>query len=193
MDITFEQPFADPRGSADRVRRFGRTAIVALVFGALATWGAAGALASPDAGGFTSHPVSVSAGAGTMFRLPEIAPGRTITRFATVRSSGGPATVRLFAHVSGIGLARWLSITVTRGTGGAHGFVPASADRGAGPGVVYSGRLSAFPASWDDGIDLGAGSTVGTATFRFDIRISDAAAAQGLAAGADFVWEARQA
>jgi hypothetical protein len=194
MDIAFAQPFADPGGSAEVVRRFGRTAVVVLVFGALAVWGAAGALASTDAGGFTAHPVSVSATGGAMFRLPAVAPGRTVTRYSTVHSSGEPADLRLFASVSGTGLARFLTVTVTRGSRTADGFVPAGFDRGAGPGVVYSGPLSVFPRSWDGGIELGGTSATGTsATFRFDVTLANASAAQGLTAGAAFRWETRQA
>ncbi|MGZ4137715.1 MAG: hypothetical protein ACXVPX_09110 [Actinomycetota bacterium] len=193
MDITFEQPFAELRGGADSIRRLTRSAVVAVVFGALAVWGAAGALASTDAGGFVHDPVSVSTSTGTMFTLPALAPGESVTRFATVTSAGSPATVRLFATVSGTGLARFLSITVTRGTGGTKAFVPATTG-GAGSGIVYSGTLADFPQTWGGGVRLGGTWPAGHGeTYRFEISLSNAAAAQGLTAGADFRWEARQA
>jgi hypothetical protein len=192
MDITFDQPFGELRGGTDAVRRLARSAVVAVVFGAIALWGAAGALASTDAGGFVPDPVSVSTGTGTMFSLPALEPGEVVTRYATVSAAGSPASVRLFATVSGTGLARFLSVTVTRGTDGANGFVP-TATEGAGSGIVYSGTLAAFPATWRNGIDVGETGLGRTDTYRFEITLSPAQAAQGLTAGADFEWEARQA
>jgi hypothetical protein len=189
MDIAFQPPFAEPRGGADVVRRLGRSAVVAAVFGALAVWGAAGAIASPHAGGFVRDPVSVSTGFGTMFSLPVLAPGATVTRYATVTAAGSPSAVRLYARVSGTGLARFLSLTVTRGTAGTDGFAPAGA---AGSGVVYSGTLAAFPRTWEGGIDLGLASSGRAETYRFEITLSSAATAWGRTAGADFEWEARQ-
>jgi hypothetical protein len=191
MDIAFEHPFAEPRGGADVVRRLGRSAVVAAVFGALAVWGAAGAIASTHAGGFVHDPVSVSTGSGTMFSLPTLAPGETVTRYATVTAAGSPAAVRLYARVSGSGLDRFLSLTVTRGAAGTEGFASASA---AGSGIVYSGTLADFPRTWEGGIDLGlTSSDRDETTYRFEITLSRAAAARGRTAGADFEWEARQA
>jgi hypothetical protein len=193
MDITFDQPFAEQRGGTDAVRRLARSAVVAAVFGALALWGAAGALASTDTGGFVRDPVSVSTSTGTMFSLPALAPGETVTRYATVTAAGSAAPVRLFATVSGTGLARFLSLTVTRGTDGPDGFAPAAAEGGRS-GIVYSGTLAGFPETWRDGIDVGETAQPGrTETYRFEIALSTADAAQGLTAGADFRWEARQA
>jgi hypothetical protein len=193
MDITFEQPFAELRGAADSARRLARSAVVAVVFGALAVWGVAGALASTEAGGFVHDPVSVSTSSGTMFSLPALAPGESVTRFATVTSTGSPATVHLFATVSGTGLARFLSITVTRGTGGAKAFVPATTG-GAGSGIVYSGTLADFPRAWVGGLRLGPTWPAGHAeTYRFEISLANDAAGQTLTAAADFRWEARQA
>jgi hypothetical protein len=128
-----------------------------------------------------------------MFSLPAIAPGETVTRYATVTAAGSAAPVRLFATVSGTGLARFLSLTVTRGTDGQDGFVPVAAD-GAGSEIVYSGTLAGFPQTWAGGIDVGETTQPArTATYRFEITLSSAGAAQGLTAVADFRWEARQA
>jgi hypothetical protein len=181
MDITFERVFADPRGGADTMRRLARAGVVAIVFGSLAVWGVVGALHADDAPGFVHDAVRVTSSSGTMFSLPALAPGQTVTRYATVRSSGSAASLRMFATTSGTGLARFLTLTITLGTA-RYGT--------AGPEVVYSGPLSAFPASWNDGIDLGAAGS--TRRLRFDIRLADEPAAQGRGAGADFRWEARQ-
>jgi hypothetical protein len=86
-------------------------------------------------------------------------------------------------------------VTVTRGTGGPGSFVPSalrSGTVGAGAGVVFRGRLSAFPTTWATGLDLGgATAPVDAQTFRFEIRLADDRRAQALTAGADFHWEAR--
>ncbi len=194
MDITFARSIAEPRGGADSLRRLARSGVVAALFGTLAVWGTAGALASVHRPGFVSQHVEVASHTGTMFTMPGLAPGRTVTRYASVASTGSPAAVRLYATSSGTGLARFLTLTVTRGTGGTDAFVPYGGDAGAGPGVVFRGRLSDFPTSWRDGLDVGGAWAPGeTRTFRFEIRMSDADEAQGLAAGADFRWEARQA
>jgi hypothetical protein len=192
MDITCEQPFSELRGAADSVRRLARSAAVAVVFGALAVWGVAGALASSEVGGFVHDPVSVSTSTGTMFSLPALAPGESVTRFATVTSTGSPATVHLFATVSGTGLARFLSITVTCGAGGAKAFVPATTG-GAGSGIVYSGSLADFPRAWLGGVRLGPTWPADHAeTYRFELSLANDAAGEALTAAADFRWEARQ-
>jgi hypothetical protein len=193
MDITFERSFADPRGGSESLRRLARSSVVAALFGALVVWGTVGTLASADEPGFVSEHVAVTSEAGTMFSMPALAPGETVARYASVASTGSPAALRLYATISGTGLARFLTVTVTRGTGGTDAFVPYGDDRGAGPGVVYHGALSHFPTAWGSGLDVGGTWAPGeTHTFRFDIRMSDKAGAQGLTAGADFRWEARE-
>jgi hypothetical protein len=193
MDITFERSFAEPRGGADAVRRLTRSTVVVALFGALVVFGAVGALASTRLDGFADDPVSLTTAAGPMFTLPALAPGQTVTRYATVASSGpAPSQVRLFASVSGTGLARFLTLTVTSGTGGTKHFVPDRTDHGAGPGIVFRGPLSSFPQTMDEGLDVRAGWTGGASrTFRFEITLADEPGAQGLTAGADFRWEAR--
>jgi hypothetical protein len=193
MDITFEHAFAERRGDADPVRRLWRSAVVVVIFGSLAVWVATSALASGASGGFVLEPVAVTTDAGALFSLPALAPGRTVTRYATVASTGSPASIRLYATVSGTGLDRFLTLTVTRGTDGTNGFVPVGADDEAGPGIVFSGRLRDFPQTWDAGVHGGSWAPGETRTFRFEITLSDRAGARGLTAGADFRWEARQA
>jgi hypothetical protein len=194
MDSAFEVALAGPRGGADTLRRLLRSAVVVALFGSLAAWGTTSALASGPSGGFAREALSVRVDAGAIFSLPALAPGQTVTRYATVTSTGPPASIRLYATVTGNGLARFLTLTVIRGTGGADAFEPVGADRGAGPGVVYSGGLDEFPTTWAGGVD--AGRTTGrgeSQTFLFEITLSKRGAGQGLSAGADFRWEARQA
>lgn len=196
MDITFEHPFARSRGGSDKLRRLVLSGLVVAAAGALAIHGGMGALAatSGDAGRFSRGTVYLTTSdTGTMFSLPALVPGQTVTRFAAVTSQGSlPSSVRLFAQISGTGLARFLTLTVTRGTGGRDTFVPDAVDhRATGPGIVYSGPLSGFPRSWDEGIDAGGWRRGQTQTYRFEITLSELPRAQGLTAGADFRWEAR--
>jgi hypothetical protein len=58
---------------------------------------------------------------------------------------------------------------------------------------VFSGRLSEFPTTLDDGVDVGRSWAPGeTHAFRFEITLSGRPAAMGPSAGADFRWEAGQ-
>jgi len=111
-----------------------------------------------------------------------------------------PATVRLYATVtaSGPSLAPHLTTTVTRGSGGTpsdcSGFTPDGVDYGYGTnGVVFQGKLSAFPASYASGIanPPAAWTTGESHTFRFDVSLDNDQAAQGLDAESEFFWEAR--
>jgi hypothetical protein len=196
MEITFEHAFAGRRGGAEPVRRLARTVVVGSLFGALAISGVVGALAATSETGFGHQPVYLAeTDSGTMFSLPALSPGQTVTRYATVSSGGSaPSAVRLFATISGTGLQRFLTLTVTRGTGDADAFVPDADRGGAGPGVVFQGRLSRFPTTWEKGIDAGGSWATGEAhVYRFEVTLSDRSAAQGLSAGADFRWEAQGA
>jgi hypothetical protein len=98
-----------------------------------------------------------------------------------------PGQVRLYAAVQDHGLASFMTVTVTRGTGRGGAFV---AD---GDGAVFSGPLSEFPTGWTEGVaDAGTWDTGGTHTYRFEVRLSHAATA-GAVADASFSWEARAA
>ncbi len=117
-----------------------------------------------------------------------------------------PAQVRMFATVTGTGLAAYLDLTVERGTLPAGtlpdcgGFTPDNATYAAPNGVMYAGTLSGFatahgtyaaglrdpttasPATWTTGT---------TVAYRFTADIQNATAAQGLTAAPTFWWEAR--
>jgi hypothetical protein len=202
MDITFGQLHAELRGRAAGVRGVGRSVLLAVLLGSLAVWGATTAFAAGSPDGFAHEPISLVTDRGAMFSLASMAPGETETRYVTVASTGSARSLRMFATVAGTGLARFLTVRVTRGTGGAGAFLPfgnggagsflPSGTGGAGAGVVFRGRLSAFPTTWATGLDLGAAAEPGrTETFRVEIRLAEDAGAQGLTAGADFHWEAR--
>jgi hypothetical protein len=191
MDVTFEHPFAEPR-DATRGGRLGRSLLIGAIFGSLAVWGATTAIAVRPTGGFVHDPVSLATRGGTMFSVPPLAPGQSVTRYATVATTGPASSLRLYGEVSGTGLARFLTVRVTRGTGGAHTFVPAGGV--AAQSLVFRGRMSAFPRSWAGGLDVGGAraSSPDVQTLRFQISLANDRRAQGLSAGIDFRWEARQ-
>ena len=69
---------------------------------------------------------------------------------------------------------------------------------GSGAGVIYSGALNAFPATYAAGIvdpAVGGGTETWTQTevhiYKFTIAAGTNTAAQGLSATAGFTWEAR--
>ena len=127
-----------------------------------------------------------------------------VNRCIKVTMSGSrDSTVRLYASVSG-SLAPYVNVTVTRGTDASPSFSSCasfSADAtdylGSGAGVVYSGLLSAYPASYASGIVDPKAATPETwsqnesHSYRFAITLANNAAAQGLSASATFTWEAR--
>ena len=95
-------------------------------------------------------------------------------------------------------------LTVTRGTDSSPSFdscanfTPDATNYvGAGNGVVYSGPLSSFPASYAAGIvDPTSGSPETWSqseahSYRFVVTLQDDNAAQGLTGNALFTWEAR--
>jgi predicted ribosomally synthesized peptide with SipW-like signal peptide len=145
-----------------------------------------------------------NASGGSVISLSNALPGGTpSTGCIRVLYTGSLAsTLKLYATVSG-SLAQYLNLTVTRGTESAPSFPSCStfsADstdyRGLGPGVLYSGTLNNFPATYATGIDDAAGQTWSNNdahSYKFQISLpsSAPAAAQGLSASATFDWEAR--
>lgn len=135
-----------------------------------------------------------------MFTIASLAPNDTRTRCIRVTRSGSlTAGVKLYGSAGGA-LAPYLNLVVTRGDDSAptfpscNGFSPDSSNYiGAGPGVLYSGPLNGYPASWAAGIvDPTAGWTGGEAhSYRFALTLSSDPAGQGQSATASFSWEAR--
>lgn len=114
------------------------------------------------------------------------------------------ASVVLYGNVTDA-LAPYLSLTVTRGSDAwpslpsCAGFTPDPGDPlGLGPGVLYRGPLSGYPADHGSRVvdpDPGSGlpetwSTGEAHTYRFEVTMGADPAAQGLTASAAFAWEA---
>lgn len=141
------------------------------------------------------------AGSG-MLGLTLAKPGDSDTSCINLTYTGTlPATVRLYGTITG-SLAPYLTLTVTRGTSSGFdscaGFAADSTDyNGNGPGVVYSGALSGYAASYASAIvDPKAGtpatwSTNESHAYRFVVSLINDLAAQGLSGSASFTWEAR--
>jgi hypothetical protein len=141
---------------------------------------------------------------GTIVSLSAADGGDASTGCIEVHYTGTlPAAVRLTGTASGP-LAAELDLTVTRGTGvaGFPGCGSFAADAtnylGSGAGVVYSGKLSAFPTTWAAGVLDPPGATQETWTqnekhvYRFRVSVPADGGAQGLGpATAQFAWEAR--
>jgi len=197
VDRTRRQVEDRRNGRRGLARRIALTALVLAALGPLAVQNAVAALgtSASDEGGFANGTVDLRSDAGgALFRVPDAAPGEAQTAAVTIQYLGSiPAGVRLYARTSGTGLAQFLMVTVTRGTGEGSSFIPDSTDYvGAGPGVLYRGWLADFPTSWTSGlVDPGTWQQGESHTYRFTVRLADEPGAQGLTAGASFRWGAR--
>jgi hypothetical protein len=151
----------------------------------------------------TVHSTDNDSGAA-MLALPGATPGASDTSCITVTYAGSlPSQVRLYGTTTGTGLASYLDLTVTRGTGAAGfdnctGFVADATNYlGLGSGVVYSGTVEGFPDSYAAGVtDPTAGSPATWVTgeshiYRFTVTLQDNDGARLLDAGQVFTWEAR--
>ena len=139
-----------------------------------------------------------------MLSLASANPGDSDTGCMRVTYTGSlDSGVRLYAAVSG-SLAPYLNLTVTRGSDpspsfdSCASFVADGTDYiGAGAGVVYSGALSGYPATYDAGVvdppsgPAEAWSTSEAHSYRFTVTLGSDPAAIGLTATAAFTWEAR--
>ncbi len=138
--------------------------------------------------------LSDSDAGSSMLSMANAGPGSTATSYIVVAYTGTLAsTIRLYGLTTGTGLARFLNLTVTRGSGTGAGFVPDPTDyTGAGAGVIYRGTLADLPSDYGTGIvDPGTWQGPESHSYRFQVTVADDGAAQGLTAGADFLWEAR--
>jgi hypothetical protein len=92
-----------------------------------------------------------------------------------------PAEIRIFGDVHGTGLARFLHVTVTSGTGRGGSFAPRA--------VVFDGTLAQMPATFGTGsVDTTIIHQNGVRTYRVAVTLLDENPAQGLTAGATFTW-----
>ncbi len=138
-------------------------------------------------------------GGGAMLALTDSTPGSSDTSCIRVTYTGSlNAAVRLYGTVTGT-LAPHLLLTVTRGTDASPsfdscgGFTPDATDHiGAGPGIVWTGLLSTFPANWAAGlVDPATWTTSDARSYRFVISPLDRDAAEGLSSTFSPSWEAR--
>jgi hypothetical protein len=147
-----------------------------------------------------------------MLSLTSAMPGTSDTSCIRVSYDGSlTSTVRLYAGVSG-SLASYLNLTVTRGSASSPSFdscTPSSAFTadstnyfGNGAGVIYSGLLSNYPATYSAGIvdpaDCGSPpcsaeswTTGEPHVYKFVITLPSgvSSSAQGQSATAIFTWE----
>jgi len=201
------RPAARPRSS--RSRRWAMTMLVIGVAGLLAGLGSYAVFTATtgNAGNsFASGTVVIedNDSNSAMLALANAKPGDADTSCIRIEYTGSlDSTVRLYGSVSG-GLADYLTLTVTRGTDSSPSFdscanfAPDATNYiGAGNGVVFSGPLSAFPASYAAGIVDPTSGTPETwseneaHSYRFVVTLQDVNAAQGLTGNAAFTWEAR--
>jgi hypothetical protein len=192
-----------------RVTALVLASVLALALAAVAIDGTRAALSTLVSNGGNSIEsgtvvVSDNDGGSAMLSLPSAFPGASDTSCIRVTTSGSLASsVRLYATLTG-SLAPYLTLTVTRGIDASPAFdsctgfaADATNYIGAGAGVVYSGSLSAFPATYATAlVDPTAGApeswTSGEShSYRFKLTLQNSAAAQGLSGTAAFTWEAR--
>lgn len=203
------RPAARPRARWSRSRRTVLTLLVIGVAGLLAGAGSYAvftATTGNTGNSFTSGTVAIQDNDSNtaMLALANAKPGDADTSCIRIEYTGSlDSTVRLYGSVSG-SLANYVTLTVTRGTDSSPSFdscanftADATNYIGAGNGVVYSGPLSSFPASYAAGIvDPTSGSPETWSqseahSYRFVVTLQDDNAAQGLTGNASFTWEAR--
>ena len=144
-----------------RLLALGAVVVVAALVAGYATYSAFSSATATSGSSFAAGTVAIgdNDAGGAMLSLNAAVPGDSTTGCIKVTYTGSlPATVRLYGTVTG-GLAPYLTLTVTRGTETAPAFPSCStfsADAtnyiGSGPGVVYSGLLSAWPGGYAAGV-----------------------------------------
>jgi hypothetical protein len=180
------------------------TCVVVGIAGAIAgigTYSAFSGTTGNAGNSFTSGTVTLgdNDGGSALLSLAAAKPGDASTGCIKVTYTGSLAAgIRLYGTVTGT-LAQYLTLTVTRGTNtsafsSCAAFTPDATDYiGSGAGVVYSGNLSAFPATWSAGLvdPTSAWAQNDAHSFKFVVTVQDNNAAQGLTSAASFTWEAR--
>jgi len=182
-----------------------------LVLGALAmitgvgTWSAFSSTSVNAGDRYVAGDVKIAANdAGTaLLTLTNAKPGDASTGCIRTTYTGSlDAAVRLYGQVTGT-LAPYLTLTVTRGSDPTPSYPSCTsftADptdyTGNGPGVVYSGLLSGYPADYASGIQDAPGAAETWTTnenhsYRFRVTLNSDLAAQSKTATAAFTFEAR--
>jgi hypothetical protein len=161
---------------------------VALILFAVGT--AAAVVRGPATPGFDHRgPATVRSGGAAPMSIPDGAPGDTAVSYTTITYEGSsPATVRLFADVSGTGLAPHLDVRIERGSGERDTWTPEGSD------PIFEGTLAQLPIDWSAGLTGGRAWSAGERhTYRITVTLLDHTAAQGRTAAVTFHWESRTA
>ena len=202
--ITRARPSA-PAGRSSRARKLLLSLAVVGAMTAAAgvgTYSAFTATTTNAGNTFAAGSVSIEdndGGSTPMVGLTNAKPGASDTSCIRVRYTGSlAATVKLYAAVAGT-LPQYLNVIVTRGSTASgfdncSGFLADTGDYGYGPnGIVYSGTLQAFPASYAAGVtDPDTSWTNGEERwYRFVVTLADNDAARSQTGSATFTWEAR--
>lgn len=143
---------------------------------------------------------------GALLSLSGALPGATSTGCIEIDYDGTlAAAVKLYATGTG-GLGSYLTLTVTRGTNPDPAFPSCTnfkADSrdyiGQGAGVIYSGNLSSYPASYETGLADPSDETglpeswtsPESHSYKLEVTLQNNLAAEGQSASPSFVWEAR--
>ena len=195
-------------GDVTRTRKLLATAVVLGVMGVAvgaATYAAFGGTTFNSTNAITAGTVVIGDNDvnGAVLGLPAGSkPGDSDIGCLKVSYTGSlPATVRMYSTVTSTGtsLAPYLSVTVTRGqettpdVANCGTFDADDADYGHGlNGIVFQGKLSDFPSSYAAGeIDPDTWTGTSSHSYKFAVSLDDNAAAQGLNASAEFLFEAR--
>ena len=182
-------------------------AAVAAAVTCVGAYAAFKAVLSNSGNSYASGRVALSdnaAGTAMFTTLTSAKPTDSETSCIRVRFDGSlDSTVRLYGTISGT-LAPYLTLTVTRGTDANPVFDDCStfvADStnyiGSGAGVIYSGALGSFPATYASGlVDPTSGSPETWSQnevhiYKFVLTLGSNTAGQGQTASAGFTWEAR--
>lgn len=131
-----------------------------------------------------------------LYSVSDVVPDDTTTRCIKVTYTGTlNASVVLYRGSLSGTLGPYVTLTVTKGTGDS----PTCSDFSAGA-TVYSGTLSAFPASAGSGLALtdASGSSTWNAsdavTYRFAVVVADDSDATSKSTGShDFTWQSEEA
>jgi predicted ribosomally synthesized peptide with SipW-like signal peptide len=213
MTSAHAKPRLTRRGRSIRRRVF-VTALILLVMGVAigSTTAAFSANTSNANNTIATGTVAVGdndGGSSPVVTLANARPGDTSTGCIKITYTGSlSSSMRLYANVTGTGLAQYIDLKITRGGSTADPFgsctnfnsVADSTDYiGQGPGVIYNGTLSAFPSTYSAGlIDPISGTPESWSqneahTYKVQVTLQAGApnAAQALTANPTFVWEAR--
>jgi hypothetical protein len=196
-------------GRKGRLRRVLATLVVLGLVGVVTSVGSFSAFTattSNTGNSFAAGSVAIQDddSATAMLSLANAKPGDSDTSCIKVKYTGSlSATVRLYATTTGT-LPQYLNVTITRGTNSAPSFdscagftADATNYNGDGPGVIYTGTLSALPATYAAAIVDPKAATPATwnttdeHSYKFVVSLADNNSAQTLSGTATFTWEAR--